>query len=149
MAHSKTRLESGLDLLTETEGTGEAAAKGDRVIYNLRIFLNRGDEVLMNERLLESLPEDHPSYSVTVVEERKLVNHCTVLGMRQDIAAVERSLVGMRVGGFRKLRASAHLAYRDRGLPGLIPANAVLTLELWLRKINPEASQRDGITVWE
>ncbi len=149
MARSTARLESGLDLLAETEGNGEAAAKGDRVIYNLRIFLNQGDEVPMNERQLASIPEDHPSYSVTVVEDRKLVNHCIVLGKRQAIAAVEKSLVGMRVGGFRKLRASAHLAYRNRGLPGMIPGNAVLTLEIWLRKINPEGSQRDGITVWE
>ena len=148
MARSTARLESGLDLLAESEGTCEAAAKGDRVIYNLRIFLNQGDEVPMNERQLASIPEDHPSYSVTVVEDRNLVNHCIVLGKRQAIAAVEKSLVGMRVGGFRKLRASAHLAYRNLGLPGLIPGNAVLTLEIWLRTINPEASQREGIAVW-
>ena len=61
MARSTARLESGLDLLAESEGTGEAAAKGDRVIYNLRIFLNQGEEVLLNEHQLASLPEDHPS----------------------------------------------------------------------------------------
>ncbi len=149
MVQSTTRLESGLDLLAETEGTGEAAAKGDRVIYNLRIFLNQGDEVPMNERQLAAISEDHPSYSITVVEDLKLVNHCIVLGKRQAIAAVEKPLLGMRVGGFRKLRASSHLAYRNRGLPGLIPSNAVLTLQIWLRKVNPEVSQRDGITVWE
>ena len=149
MARSTDRLESGLDLLAESEGTGEAAAKGDRVVYNLRIFLNQGDEVPMNERQVASIPEDHPSYSVTLVGNLKLVNHCIVLGRRQAIPAVEKSLVGMRVGGFRKLRASAHLAYRNRGLPGMIPRNAVLILEIWLRKINPEGSQRDGITVWK
>jgi hypothetical protein len=46
MARSMKKLESGLDLLAESEGTG------DRVIYNLRIFLNQGDEVPMNERQL-------------------------------------------------------------------------------------------------
>lgn len=149
MADSRKRLESGLDLLAEDEGSGDVAAKGDRVIYNLRISLNHGDEVPLNERQLASIPESHPSYSVTVIDDRKLVNHCTVLGKRQAIPAVERALIGMRVGGFRKLRAGPHLAYRDRGLPGLIPANAVLILTIWLRGINPDVSVREGIVAYE
>src|SRR5581483_9809753 len=39
------RLRSGLKLLEEREGTGEPAGKGDRVVYNLRTYLNRGEEV--------------------------------------------------------------------------------------------------------
>ena len=34
----------GLELLDEREGTGRAAQKGDRVVYNTYLFLNRGDE---------------------------------------------------------------------------------------------------------
>jgi hypothetical protein len=40
---------SGLKLLEEREGEGPEAQKGDRVIYNCRLFLNKGDEVLLNE----------------------------------------------------------------------------------------------------
>ncbi len=43
--------------------------------------------------------------------------------------------MGMRVGGFRKVRVSPHLAYRDRGLPGLIPPDAVLNISVWLRDV--------------
>jgi FKBP-type peptidyl-prolyl cis-trans isomerase len=43
--------------------------------------------------------------------------------------------LGMNVGGYRKVRISPHLAYRDKGIPGLIPPNAVLIVELWLRGI--------------
>ena len=39
------RLKSGIKLLEQREGTGEPARKGDRVIYNMKILLNRGDEV--------------------------------------------------------------------------------------------------------
>jgi FKBP-type peptidyl-prolyl cis-trans isomerase len=39
----------------------------------------------------------------------------------------------MNVGGYRKVRISPHLAYRDKGIPGLIPPNAVLICEIWLR----------------
>jgi FKBP-type peptidyl-prolyl cis-trans isomerase len=41
----------------------------------------------------------------------------------------------MQAAGYRKIRVSPHLAYRDRGVPGLIPANAVLLVEVWVREV--------------
>jgi FKBP-type peptidyl-prolyl cis-trans isomerase len=41
-------------------------------------------------------------------------------------------LIGMKVGGYRKVRVSPHLAYRDKGMLDLIPPDAVPTVELWL-----------------
>jgi FKBP-type peptidyl-prolyl cis-trans isomerase len=69
------------------------------------------------------------------VAGEKLVDHRATLGRREVIAGVERSLMGMKAGGYRKVRVSPHLAYREKGLPGLIPENAVLVVELWLREI--------------
>lgn len=66
---------------------------------------------------------------------QKLINHTILLGKRQAIPGVEHSLVGMKEGGYRKVSASPHLAYREKGIPGLIPENAVLIIELWLREI--------------
>jgi len=37
---------------------------------------------------------------------------------------------GMRVGGARKLKIAPHLGYRDKGVPGVIPPNAVLIAEI-------------------
>jgi FKBP-type peptidyl-prolyl cis-trans isomerase len=37
---------------------------------------------------------------------------------------------GMRVGGVRRLRVAPRLAYRDVGVPGVIPPNAMLTVEV-------------------
>ena len=37
---------------------------------------------------------------------------------------------GMRVGGSRRLRVAPHLAYREAGVPGVIPPNALLTVEI-------------------
>lgn len=36
----------------------------------------------------------------------------------------------MRVGGTRRLEIAPHLAYGDRGVPGTIPAGAVLIAEI-------------------
>ena len=58
-----------------------------------------------------------------------------MLGRREAIAGVEHALMGMKVGGYRKVRISPHLAYRDKGIPDLIPPDAVLICEIWLRDI--------------
>jgi FKBP-type peptidyl-prolyl cis-trans isomerase len=130
------RLRSGIKLLEEREGTGQAADKGDRIIYNLRIYLNRGEEVPLNERQAEHLPKEMIR---TDDAGRLLIDHKTTLGSREAIAGVEYALIGMKPGGYRKVRVSPHLAYRDVGIDGLIPPDAVLIVELWLRKLNPAA----------
>ncbi len=124
-------IKRGIKLLEEVEGNGKTAQKGDRVVYNLRIFLNQGDEVPLNEIQSKNLPQ----HMIRVEGNRKFIDHTILLGKRQAIAAVEHSLVGMKEGGYRKVRASPHLAYQEKGIPGLIPENAVLIIELWLREV--------------
>ena len=120
---------SGLKLLDEREGSGAPTKKGDRVVYNTRMFLNQGDEVPLNDIQAKQLPKE----MVRVEDGVALIDHTIVLGRRQAIAGVEHALMGMRVGGYRKVRVSPHLAYRDKGVPDLIPAEAVLICEIWLR----------------
>jgi len=51
----------------------------------------------------------------------------------EAIVAVEHALMGMKAGGYRKVRVSPHLAYRDKGTPDLAPPDAVLIVGVWLR----------------
>ncbi|MEM7008756.1 MAG: FKBP-type peptidyl-prolyl cis-trans isomerase [Thermodesulfobacteriota bacterium] len=106
------KIAKGIKLLSETQGEGEIAKPADRVSYNCRISLNNGDEV------------------------RFLENQSDNLKTRELIAAVRLTLIGMKVGGYRKVKASPHLAYGKEGIEGLIPANAVLVIELWLTKVS-------------
>ena len=122
---------SGLTLLDEREGAGAPAQKGDRVVYNTRMFLNQGDEVPLNDVQAQRLPKD----MVRVEAGVTFVDHTMVLGRRRAIAGVEHALMGMKAGGYRKVRISPHVGYRDRGIPELIPSNAVLVVEIWLRAI--------------
>jgi FKBP-type peptidyl-prolyl cis-trans isomerase len=126
------RLPAGLELIEDHEGFGKLAERGDRVTYNVRIFLNRGDEVPLNEtQALAGLPQD----TLRVEGRRVLIDHKTVLGQREVVAGIERALLGMKPGGHRKVRVGPHLAYGKDGIPGLIPPNAVLTVEIWMRDV--------------
>jgi FKBP-type peptidyl-prolyl cis-trans isomerase len=122
---------SGLKLLEEREGEGTPANKGDRVVYNTRMFLTQGEEVPLNTKQAEHLPKG----MVRVEGGATFIDHSLVLGRRQAIAGVEHALMGMKAGGYRKVRVSPHLAYRDKGIPDLIPPDAVLICEIWLRDI--------------
>jgi FKBP-type peptidyl-prolyl cis-trans isomerase (trigger factor) len=129
---------NGLEWLEEREGEGSPARKGDTVVYNTKMFLNRGDEVPLNDQQAQYLPKE----MIRVEGGLTLVNHKTILGRRQAIAGVEQALTGMKAGGYRKVRIGPHLAYRDKGIPDLIPPNAVLTVEIWLREIVEERKVR-------
>lgn len=103
---------SGIKILEERTGTGAAAAKGDSVSFECAGYLSRGE----------------------CIQERRLEQ--ATLGRRQVIAGIERALIGMREGGYRKVRISPHLAYRDSGVPGRIPPNAVLVYQLTLISVH-------------
>ena len=131
------RIKSGIKLLAEIEGEGEPARKGDSVVYNWRLYRNQGEEITLNEQQATNLPAE----MIRVVDGYRFIDHRTILGSRQTMAGVEYSLYGMKSGGYRKIRIIPHLAYRDKGLGDLIPSNAVLIVELWLREACSGLSQ--------
>lgn len=132
------KLPAGLEVLEDQEGSGRSAKVRDTAIYNVRIFLNRGDEVPINERQAELAVLDG---RIRHDGDRVLIDHVMRLGSREAVAGIEKALVGMKPGGYRKVRVSPHLAYRDKGIPGLIPPNAVLIVEIWLRDVSVGTDQ--------
>jgi hypothetical protein len=123
------RLKPGITLLDEKEGDGRAADRGDDVVFNLRLFMHHGDEVPLNQVQSERLP----GQPTREIDGQRLLDRTVTLGQREVIAAVEYTLLGMKPGGYRRVRASPHPAYRERGLSGLIPGYAVLIVEIWLQ----------------
>ena len=85
------QLPSGLEILEDREGYGPVAKIGDTVTYNVRIFLNRGDEVPINEaQSKQGIPLDRTRQE----ENQILIDHMTTLGKRQAMAGIEKALVG-------------------------------------------------------
>jgi FKBP-type peptidyl-prolyl cis-trans isomerase 2 len=89
---------------------GTPANKRDHVLFNMRLFLNKGDEVRLNETQATHLPKE----MIRVVDGVTLIDRTIVLGRREAMAGVEQALLGMKVDSYRKVRISPHLAYRDR-----------------------------------
>ena len=100
---------SGLKIEEVSVGTGPVAEVGATVSIEWRGWLNRGDEFGGGAESFR-------------------------IGQRRLIAGLERGVVGMRVGGVRKLRVSPHLGYRDQEVGG-VPPNAVLNFEVKLLSV--------------
>lgn len=106
----------GLRIQSDTPGSGREAGRGDVVVANLRLFLNRGDEVTA----------EYPDSPRTVID----------LGKRHTIAGVRYGIEGMREGGSRMFVISPHLAYGEEGMGEWIPPNAVLRCEVELLEVH-------------
>ncbi|MEZ5558629.1 MAG: FKBP-type peptidyl-prolyl cis-trans isomerase [Pseudomonadales bacterium] len=73
------------------------------------------------------------------VEGVRLIEHSTVLGKRRTIAGIERMLVGLSAGSYREAIIPPHLAYGKTSLGNLIPADAMIRVEVWLHEVEADA----------
>lgn len=126
------KIARGIQLLRETEGTGREAVTGSVVVYNARFFLGQGDEVTADGDIIARA---RAHVTTRVDDGVELIDHNTELGKRRVIAGVEKALFGMRAGGFREVLVSPHLAYGEKGVPGRIPADAMLRIMLWVHDV--------------
>ena len=128
----KKLLEKGVELVKDIPGRGAKAEKGCQIVYNARFFLRYGDEVTGDPR---SIALYRDQVKVRQIGGVDLIDHVTILGKRQPIACVEKSLYGMQAGGFREILASPHLCYGEGGVEGIIPPNAMLRVQLWVQDV--------------
>lgn len=96
-------------------GEGKAAVKGALITTQYRGFL-----------------EDGSSFDSSY--ERGKPFQC-VIGTGRVIKGWDHGLMGMRVGGKRKLWVPAALAYGERGMGARVPADANLIFEIELLEV--------------
>ena len=119
----RRRLRSGLTLLMDAPGSGEPVRRQHNYRIRLRLWLHKGEPVRWPSAwgpIGVARLEDEGKTLITEVriDRRSLVN-----GLFYGVE-------GMRVGGTRRLEIAPHLAYGDRGVPGVIPEGALLTAEI-------------------
>lgn len=106
---------SGLQYEDLVEGTGAAAQAGNSVEVHYTGWLKDGQK-------FDSSHDRKRPFAFS-------------LGAGQVIKGWDEGVVGMKVGGKRKLVIPAALGYGARGAAGVIPPNAELTFEVELLKI--------------
>ena len=96
-------------------GTGEEATVGKKVSVHYSGFLTNGT------MFDSSIPRKTP-FTFT-------------LGAGEVIQGWDKGVVGMKVGGKRKLTIPSKLGYGPRGAGGVIPPNATLIFDVELLKV--------------
>lgn len=106
---------SGLQIQDLQIGTGAEAVTGKRVWMHYTGTLTDGTK-------FDSSRDSGRPYEL-------------LLGNREVIAGWDEGIVGMRVGGKRRLTVPPQLAYGAQGYPPVIPSNATLIFELELMDV--------------
>ncbi|MDO8231586.1 MAG: FKBP-type peptidyl-prolyl cis-trans isomerase [bacterium] len=107
---------SELQITDVTAGNGAVAAAGDTVTVNYVGSLTDGK--------VFDASANHGTTGFTFT-----------LGVGQVIQGWDQGIVGMKEGGKRKLVIPAALAYGDRAVGDVIPANSTLVFEVELLKV--------------
>ncbi|MCP3685745.1 MAG: FKBP-type peptidyl-prolyl cis-trans isomerase [bacterium] len=117
------KIKTGIELISETEGTGEIVKRHHYYYLQLRLWLNKGAPIIwkhpigMLDRM--SIEDD----GTTLTSDFRIDREYLFNGLFYGIE-------GMRTGGTRVLRISPHMAFGEKGLEDMIPPNAVLKVEV-------------------
>jgi len=112
MAEQTVTTESGLTYLDMTVGTGRIAELGDTASVHYTGWLADGKK-------FDSSVDRKEPFSFR-------------LGTGQVIKGWDEGVMGMKIGGKRKLTIPPQLGYGARGAGGVIPPNATLTFDVEL-----------------
>jgi hypothetical protein len=116
-------MQPGVELLSEEIGSGPPVEKHAFYQVKLRMWLSRGDPVCWSEPWGLFDRARIEGDGATLITDLRVDREFMFPGLFYGVQ-------GMHVGGTRKLRIAPHLAYREAGVPGLVPPNALLTVEV-------------------
>jgi predicted DNA-binding transcriptional regulator AlpA len=114
-------IRKGVKLLEEQEGDGDVVQRQREYMLSIRLTLNQGE--IVASPVVFSRPDLRQ-------REDGFFDYRTRISREWLIPGLLYTLQGMRIGGYRKVAISPHLAYGDKGIPDTIPPNAVLIAEI-------------------
>jgi len=114
---------SGIKIIADTPGQGAPVERQHIYQIRLKMWLNKGEPIrwkhpwgMIDRARLEDDGE-------TLYTDLRIDRENLFAGLFQGID-------GMRIGGTRKLKISPHLAYGETGIPGKVPAQAMIIAEI-------------------
>ena len=126
----RQRMRSGVALLWDIPGDGELIRRQHNYRIRLRLWLHKGEPVRWSAAWGPAGVARLTDNGETLITEVRIDRRSLIAGLFYGVE-------GMRVGGTRRLEIAPHLAYGDRGVPGVIPANALLTAEITILDAAP------------
>ena len=116
-------MKPGVELLEDLPGSGAQVEPKAFYDFRLRMWLSRGDPIRWSQPwgLFDRgrIEDDGATLFTSLRVDREFM-----------FAGLFYGVEGMRVGGTRRIRVAPHLGYREEGVPGIIPPNALLTVEV-------------------
>jgi hypothetical protein len=121
-------MKPGVELLEDVPGLGPVVEKKRFYDLRLRMWLSRGDSIRWSKPW-------------GLYDRARIEDDGTTLftSLRIDREFIFYGVEGMRVGGTRRIQVAPHLAYREGGLPGVVPSNALLIVEVHV------VAEREGV----
>jgi hypothetical protein len=116
-------MKSGIKLQAETLGEGELVKRQQVYQMQIRMWLNQGQPIVWPRpwgMIDRARLEDEGK---TLITDLRIDRENLFNGLFYGVE-------GMRIGGSRTLKISPHLAYGEQGIAGLIPADAVVIVEV-------------------
>ena len=130
------QLRKDVTLLEETVGDGAAIEQGAYHLLAIRITLNKGEVVKEPNRCVghtidgDVLSELSHSKENTKVNDDGFFVFCARIARENFPGGYLYAMKGMKCGGYRKVAIGPHLAHRAEGIPGVIPPNAKIIVEI-------------------
>lgn len=119
-------IKKGVKLLEETEGNGESVQRQHHYVLSIRFTLNRGEVISSLDVPLSFYLDSNKK-----LHDNGFFEHHTRINRDCLIPGLFYAVQGMKVGGYRKVSISPHLAYGEKGRTDHhIPPNAKIIAEI-------------------
>ncbi|SUS05895.1 Peptidyl-prolyl cis-trans isomerase [uncultured Defluviicoccus sp.] len=115
-------MRSGIEVLNDIPGTGAPVERHRWYRIRVRMWLHKGDPVRW-DRPWGTSPMSLEDDGTTLLTHVRIDREKLIAGLFYGCA-------GMRVHGRRRLRIAPRLAFRERGVPGVVPPHALLVAEI-------------------
>jgi len=124
---SRRKKRPGIKILEDILGMGDKVERHRYYRMSLRALLNKVEPVIWTKPfgLFDEghISEDGKTMTADYRYDRVFL-----------FAGLFYGIEGMRIGGKRVLKIAPHLAFRDKGVDGMIPPNAALEVEVTIHK---------------